>query len=194
MLAELDNTIGAVLSHEITQIESGDVEVSFEAPDREWSGRLSRPTVNCFLYEVHENLDHRAADWQVSRHDLQATVRKGPMRFDVTYHISVWAREVDDEHQLLWSVLRALARHESLPVHLLRGNLKDQPYAPHTQLSQSSAARTNPADLWQAVDNRIRPSITYVVTLLLDPGVAQTYPVVLTRHTLLNDGVPRPTR
>jgi len=39
--------------------ELGLFSLSFEEPDREWSGRLSRPTVNCFLYDVRENHEFR---------------------------------------------------------------------------------------------------------------------------------------
>jgi hypothetical protein len=41
--------------------------------------------------------------------------------------------------------------------------------------------RTQPADLWQAVDNRIRPALTYVVTLAVDPNLVFVDPLVFTR-------------
>jgi hypothetical protein len=37
----------------------------------------------------------------------------------------------------------------------------------------------NVGDLWSALDNRIRPALTYVVTLALDPELVVTTPVVL---------------
>jgi hypothetical protein len=45
--------------------------------------------------------------------------------------------------------------------------------------------RTNPADLWQAVDNRIRPGLRYTATLALDPEMEITSPLVFTRRQRL---------
>src|SRR5579872_2360538 len=58
MFADLDETIRQLLIHGVP-LDLSEVDVSFDAPDREWSGRLSRPTVNCFLYDVRENLEMR---------------------------------------------------------------------------------------------------------------------------------------
>ncbi len=52
MFADLDETIRDLLIKNVP-IDLTEVDISFEAPDREWSGRLSRPTVNCFLYDVN---------------------------------------------------------------------------------------------------------------------------------------------
>jgi hypothetical protein len=41
---------------------------------------------------------------------------------------------------------------------------------------------TNPADVWNALDNEIRPSITLVVTLALDPYQPFITPLVRTRE------------
>jgi hypothetical protein len=80
-------------------------------------------------------------------------------------------------------------RHRTLPEDILQGGLRDraiQPFDIPTHVAQPDQAPRNPADLWQALDNRIRPSLTYVVTLALDPAVL-TLPLVLTRVTRLVD-------
>jgi hypothetical protein len=39
---------------------------------------------------------------------------------------------------------------------------------------------TNPAEVWSALDNEMRPSVSYIVTLALDPWAIVTGPVVRT--------------
>src|SRR5258708_35695380 len=103
MFADLDETIRQLLIHHVP-LNLSEVDVSFDAPDREWSGRLSRPTVNCFMYDVRENADLREAAWDFSRDTANGTVtrKKLPVRFNAIYNVTVWARAPEDEHRLLW--------------------------------------------------------------------------------------------
>jgi hypothetical protein len=54
MIDELDEVLRQLLVREIP-IKNGEVDIKFEQPKREWSSRLSRPTLNLFLYDVREN-------------------------------------------------------------------------------------------------------------------------------------------
>lgn len=182
MFADLDESLRELLVRHVP-LDLSEVEVSFEAPDREWSGRLTRPTVNCFLYDIHENVERREQDWAVSRDPSTHVVtrKKGPLRIDATYYLTVWARAPEDEHGLLWRLLATLARFPVLPRELLAGDLVDQPFPIPARLAQPDGTRTSATDLWQALDNRVRPSLSYVVTLALDPSLTYTSPIVLTR-------------
>jgi Pvc16 N-terminal domain len=185
MFADLDETIRELLIR-CVPLELAEVDVSFEAPDREWSGRLSRPTVNCFLYDVRENLELRQTDWEVQRRSNgTATIRRLPTRIDATYQVTVWARAPEDEHRLLWRVMAALFRNQSIPESLLQGELREQPFPLKAQVAQPHQSRANPAELWQALDNRVRPVLTYTVTLALDPDQVYTSPLVFTSVTRL---------
>ena len=79
MFADLDETIRQLLIKGIP-LDLSEVDVSFEAPDREWSGRLSRPTINCFLYDVRENLDLRATDFEHMRNNGKGTTTTSAFR------------------------------------------------------------------------------------------------------------------
>jgi hypothetical protein len=68
-----------------------------------------------------------------------------------------------------------------LPEPTLAGVLQDQPYPLHARVAQPGEQRTSATDLWQALDNRVRPSLSYVVTLALDPQIVFTSPMVFTR-------------
>ena len=183
MFADLDETIRQLLIKQVP-LDLSEVDISFEAPDREWSGRLSRPTINCFLYDVRENLDLRATDFEQMRNNGKGTTtsRRVPARIDATYQVTIWARAPEDEHQLLWRVLVVLFRNPVLTDDVLQGTLKNQLFPTPAKVIQPNQARANPAELWQSIDNRIRPALTYTVTVPLDPEIVFTDGIVFTRR------------
>lgn len=170
MLVDLDETVRQLLIRYIP-LDPAQVDISFDLPDREWSARLTRPTINCFLYDLRENHRLRMANWETRRGVNTATRQKGPLRMDATYQVTTWARANEDQHRLLWRTLAALARHPVLSPDLLVGELKDQPLPVSTMVAQPEQAPANIGDFWNAIDNRVRPVLTYVVTLSLDPEV-----------------------
>ena len=50
MLQLLDESIEAFLRASVRSL--ADVDVAFEAPDREWGAGLNKPTVNLFLWDL----------------------------------------------------------------------------------------------------------------------------------------------
>jgi len=182
VLADLDETIRQLVLRHVP-LDPGEVDVSFEAPDKDWSGRLTRPTLNCFLYDISENMELRQAEWEVTRPSPTntRTRRRGVLRVNVTYNVAVWARVAEDEHRLLWRVYAALARHPIIPMELMVGEIREQNVAINTRVGQPDPTRASVTDLWQAVDNRIRPSLRYTVVLPLDPEISITSPMVFTR-------------
>jgi hypothetical protein len=182
VLADLDETIRQLVVRHVP-LDLGEVDVSFETPDRDWSGRLSRPTLNCFLYDIGENLELRQSEWEVTRPSPNhtRTRRRGVLRVNVTYNVAVWAKVAEDEHRLLWRVYAALARHPIIPPDVMVGEIREQIIPINARVGQPDAARASVTDLWQAVDNRIRPSLRYTVVVPLDPEVSITSPMVFTR-------------
>jgi uncharacterized protein DUF4255/carboxypeptidase family protein len=193
VFADLDETIRQLLISEVP-LNLSEVDVSFDTPDREWSSRLSRPTVNCFLYDIRENIDLRATDFEMMRSNGKgtSTSKRVPARIDATYQITIWARAPEDEHQLLWRVLVVLFRNPVLSDDVLQGGLKNQIFPTPAKIIQPNQARANPAELWQSIDNRIRPALTYTVTVPLDPDIVFTDPMVFTRRMRIfgGDGSP----
>jgi hypothetical protein len=180
LFADLDETLRQTLIRYVP-LDPSEIEISFDTPDREWSGGLTRPAINCFLYDVRENHKLRLSGWEVRRDGANKTAGrvKGPLRINATYQVTTWARAHEDEHRLLWRVLAALMRHPILPQDLLTGALREQPYPIPTHVGQPEHLPSNVGDLWSALDNRIRPSLTYVVTLALDPELVVTSPLVV---------------
>ncbi len=87
------------------KLGTGAIDLTFDAPDREWAGKLTKPTVNLFLYDIHENMDYRQNYWVVERHGRGPfTKSKPPLWIDVSYLVTVWASAVEDEHRLIWHI------------------------------------------------------------------------------------------
>ena len=63
MLADLDETLRGLLKDELERHGFEGVDIAFDAPSREWSGQLSKPTVNIFLYDLREAEALRTSEW-----------------------------------------------------------------------------------------------------------------------------------
>jgi len=181
VITDLDETIKQLLIKK-GAFDPTEVDISFGVPDREWSASISKPTVNFYLYDIRENHELRTLDWFVEKDpNGMATRKKNPSRMDLSYLITVWTNDIEDEHRLLWHVLLTLSSYRQLPEELLSGQLTGQYYPIKTSTAQPDGLLSNPADFWAALDNELKPSISYVVTLPLDLDVALTSPVVRTK-------------
>jgi hypothetical protein len=182
MIADLDETLRQLLIAELP-IKNGEIEISFDQPKREWSSRLTRPTVNLFLYDVRENpvLRHHGMEPMPNGrlpNDI-AHQKRTPLRVDCFYMLTTWAAEPEDEHRLMTRVLLALFRYPVLPEARLIGGLKHQEFDIQTHLAIHDRL-TNPAEVWSSLDNELRPTVPLIITLALDPWTEVTGPIVRT--------------
>jgi hypothetical protein len=182
MIDELDEVLRKFLIREIP-IKNSDVDIKFDLPKREWSARLNRPTLNLFLYDIRENVKLRQAQpmWEIERDKDQAIQRRKPVRLDLHYMITAWASEPEDEHRLLSRTLMAFFRHAHLPEDLLSESFQGQP-VPIPVMAAQQEELQNPADVWSALDNEMRPAIVCVLTLALNPYHPLTTSLVRTRE------------
>lgn len=181
MISELDETIKQLLIKK-GAFDPAEVDIGFGTPDREWAASISKPTVNFYLYDIRENHQLRSTEWIVEKDQNGiATRKKNPNRIDLSYLITIWTNDIEDEHRLLWHVLLTLSRYPNLPEELLSGRLAGQKYPIKTSTAQPDGLFKSPADFWGALDNKLKPSINYVVTLPLDLDIAVTAPLVRTK-------------
>lgn len=195
MIDDLDEALRRLLIRELP-IANNEIDVKFDHPQREWSARLSRPTLNLFLYDLRENVRLRQSSppWNVIRNgDGTVTKRRKPVRMDFKYMITAWTNEAEDEHRLLGSTLLALFRNPFLPEDLLPERLQDQPEPIPIMAAQPDTFQ-QPADVWNAVDNEIRPAIACVITLAVDPYLPMTTPLVRTRELRLGPSQDPPSQ
>ncbi len=184
MIHELDEALRQLLIQEIP-IRNGEVDVAFDQPKREWSARLNRPTLNLFLFDLHENKKLRQTHpvWEVDRSEdnNSAVKRRRPVRMDLRYLVTAWAAEPEDEHHLLTRTSLAFFRHPRLSEEMLPEPLKNQD-PPIALVIAQQEDYGNPADFWSAMDNELRPALCCVVTLALDPYRQLVGPLVRTRE------------
>ncbi|MCL6429564.1 MAG: DUF4255 domain-containing protein [Anaerolineae bacterium] len=193
MISDLDEVLRQLLIRELP-VRNGEVNIDFQQPRREWSSRLSRPTLNLFLYHLRENTTLRQPEWEIRRNgDGTVTRRRTPVRMDLHYMITAWAAEPEDEHRLLTRTLMALFRNAILPDDLLSESLRDQPVPIPIRVADPEFLR-NPADLWNVLDNELRPAISCVVTLALNPYQELVGPLVRTRELRFGQAVGLPLR
>jgi hypothetical protein len=181
VINDLDESIKQLLLKK-GALNSTEVNISFEAPNGDWAASQSKPAINIYLYDIHENHDLRSYEWTVEHNnDRTATKKKTPLRVDFSYLVTVWTKDVEDEHRLLGHIMAVLCRHPFLPEEILQGTLKGLEYPVHASTAQPDGLVKNPADFWSALDNQLKPYIDYVVTLPVDLDIALTAPVVSTK-------------
>lgn len=186
MIPDVDEVLKKLLIHEI-RIKGNEVDIRFEQPKREWSSRLSKPTINLFLFDIRENLRLRGAEQYrtIKRPDGVSEIRRNPVRMDLRYIMSAWVKEPEDEHLLLASAINGLLRNPFLPEKLLTKNLKDQP-APMPLEVATFPPEAGPIDkfseIWGVLDNEMRPGILLTVTVSFDPYTPMEYKQVRTRE------------
>jgi hypothetical protein len=183
MINDLDEVLRKLLIREIP-IKNNDVEIKFDQPSREWSSRLNRPTLNLFLFDIRENAKLRQArpTWTMERqYDGSITRRIKAVRVDLHYMVTAWANDPEDEHRLLAGTLLALFRNPELPEELLPESLQNQPAPIAIMVAQEDELR-NPTDVWNVLDNEMRPAVNCVITVALDPYRPIVGPMVRTRE------------
>ncbi|HWQ14148.1 MAG TPA: Pvc16 family protein [Roseiflexaceae bacterium] len=166
MLHDLDETIRRLLI-DAGGFDPATVDISFDIPNREWSAGITRPTLNCYLFDIHERRALREEGWRTEGRGTRESARRPPpLFFEMTYLITAWTAQVEDEHQLLWRALATLMDHPVLPEEYLQGELRTSHEWPvHTTVAQLEGVLKSPGEFWTALENQLKPSLSYVVTL-----------------------------
>jgi hypothetical protein len=180
MIHDLDETLKDILQKR-GGLNGGDIDIAFDQPTGEWAAGLNRPTVNFYLYDIRENTELRARQPRVQRRqDGTAQTVFPPKRIDLSYLITVWARNPEDEHQLLWRVLGTLAKLKYIEPEDGKGSVQRQPARMPTEVALPSEALRNMPDLWGVMENQLKPSINFQVTVALDLDEVFEAPMVFT--------------
>lgn len=178
MLSDFDKTLENLLIAE-GNLNKGEIDVAFDPPTGEWSSRLSRPTLNCWCFDMRENIKLRIPDRTVSSNGGAARIGIPVRRMDLTYLITAWARKVEDEHQLLWRALGAMKRFTALEPEQCEGALRYQEHNVPLTVADMSTLQTNLVDLWSVLENQMRLGFVLVATIELDTRFGFDVPLVL---------------
>jgi len=146
------------------------VDIAFDAPSRDWSGQLSKPTVNLFLYDLREAESLRPSEWtSVTNKNGRRLESRPPMVMECSYAVTAWTHAVEDEHRLLSQVLAILFAFPQLPEDRLNGRLVNgsQPWPIKGRIGQGKGEKS---DFWSAVGGQYKVSLDYVVRLSVESG------------------------
>ena len=162
-IADLDEGLRDLLRSDLRRHGFDGVEISFDAPTREWAGKLTGPAVSLFLYDIREARD-RASSTPESR---EAFMVSPPLQLALTYAVTAWTKAVEDEHRLLSQVLAILFSHARLPHDVLGDRASGVRGPVDTAVGRP---REDKSDFWSAVGGQYKASIDYVVQITIESG------------------------
>jgi len=109
VIQTVDDAIRILFEREV--LNGVDVDVVFDTPSDEWAERRNSPTVNVYLFDIREDLKHRAVGRTPVRDAAgRVTAQIHPTRwFNLFYVVTAWTQRPEDEHRILASLLYCLA-------------------------------------------------------------------------------------
>lgn len=171
MLHLLDESIEAFLRASVP-LGAQEIDVSFEAPDKDWSAQLNRPTVNLFLWDIARSTQRAESGFDRRMVNGVFSEQRVPVAVEFRYLVTAWTADNNDEHQLLGALLRTLLAAPALPPQFLTGDLGEMGEA--TIVTPSTRDRVQ-TDLWKALDGQLKPGIE--ITLTLDVPAGEPIPL-----------------
>src|SRR5437868_11251433 len=174
MIHDVDESLRTLVRRDV--LNGANIEVSFEAPTRDWSSRRNSPTLNLYLYDIHEDLQRREVQHEEIRGDNGRVIgrRPPPRRFKLSYLVTAWTQRPEDEHRLLSAVLSCFLRNEIIPRELAAGALASQKFPSYLTIALPPSSDRSISDVWSALGRELKPSLDLVVTAPVD--VARAMP------------------
>ncbi|MGH2894773.1 MAG: Pvc16 family protein [Solirubrobacteraceae bacterium] len=166
-IADLDEALRTLLKRELEKHGFEGVEIAFDAPSKEWSGKLTGPTVDLFLYDMREALDRAAATPSERRTNGVAVVADPPLQLELTYAVTAWTKAVEDEHRLLSQVLAVLYSYSDIPPDVIAQSASTTLARAETSVGRP---REEKADFWTSVGGQYKASIDFVVQIVIESG------------------------
>ena len=194
-IADLDEALRKLLRRELERHGFEGVEIAFDAPSKDWSGKLTSPTVDLFLYDLREAVE-RAADHA----DRDARQRPGDRdAAAAAARADLLGDRLDEGGRGRAPAALAGARRSSSPTSSLPGDVLGRQRAqrrPALAEARRSVGRPREekADFWSSVGGTYKASIDYVVHITIESGATFVRgPEVRTQtiRTRLSDGPAR---
>ncbi len=180
MIAEVDDGLRSLVKREA--LNGSDVDLSFEAPTKEWAGRRNTPTVDFYLYDIREDLKWRAyGSVDVKDANGHTIGRQAPPKyFRLSYLVTAWTQRPEDEHRLLSAILLCLLKHPMIPPSDLSGAILDQGVPVRLSVALPPPDERTVSEVWTALGGELKPSLDVGCLMAVDvDGIKQTAPPVL---------------
>lgn len=168
MLDHLDESIEAFF-RAVVPLGSTEVDVSFEAPDREWSAKLTRPTVNIFLWDIRRSASRSRAGLEEVERDGQRVRRMALPTIELRYLITAWTSDHGDERALLGGLMSAILRHSHIPDEFLASGLAGV-RPPSILMARSGEEHI---DVFRALEGQLKPGINMITVADVDTGAGE---------------------
>lgn len=164
MIPEVDRALSTLIERDA--LDSEEVELSFDAPTKEWAGRRNAPTVDVYLYDIREDLRRRECGWLGEYDDSRRLLSRHqpPRHFKLSYLVTAWTQLPEDEHRLLSALITSFLRFDALPPDVLTGSLAELGLPVPVTLALPPPEDRSFADVWTALGGELKPSIDLVVT------------------------------
>lgn len=190
MIDLFDETLRDLVRREVAN--GSQVEVSLEAPTKEWAARRNAPTISLYLYDIRDDLERRESQWvEVRDADGRVKERRPPARrFRLSYLVTAWTQRPEDEHRLLSACLACFLRHEALAPRELTGALAEQPTSVELSIALPPGQDRSIADVWSALGGELKPSLDLVasVPVVVDRRQEAAPPVLELPHVVAHTG------
>ncbi|MFE7765411.1 DUF4255 domain-containing protein [Streptomyces sp. NPDC057438] len=165
MIHEVDEVLKGLIGG--GALAGSGIDVSFEAPTRDWAARRNAPAVNTYLYDIREDVSRRQRGHMPVRDERDIVVRRRqpPRWFRLSYLVTAWTKQPQDEHRLLSAVLATLLPHELLPADRLPGALGALGLTVPLSVAGLHTESRSLAEIWSALGGELKPSLDLVVTV-----------------------------
>ncbi len=169
MIHDVDETLRALIRRDV--VNGSGVDISFEAPTKEWAAKRTIPTVNVYLYDIREETSRRDTAFEEVRDETGRVVarRQPPRRFRLSYLLTAWTQRPEDEHRLLALLLGTFLKGDLLPEDVLAGSLRDAPKPTICHVALPPPEDRSISDVWSALGGELKPSLDLVVIAPFDP-------------------------
>lgn len=165
MLEFVDASLEALLRATVP-LSATDVDVAFEAPSREWSAKLNRPTVNLFLWDIRRATDRARTGMEQVERNGQRIRRLALPRVELRYLMTAWTSEHRDERALLGGLLRVALAHHEIPRTYVAAGIADLD-PPAMMVARAGEAQV---DILKTLEGQIKPALDLVITTEVDIG------------------------
>ncbi|MDQ0788170.1 hypothetical protein QFZ64_003667 [Streptomyces sp. B3I8] len=164
VIHEVDEVLKDLLSG--GALAGSGVDITLDAPTRDWAARRNAPTVNAYLYDIREDVSRRHRGHIAVRDERNVVIkrRQPPRWFRLSYLVTAWTRRPQDEHRLLSAVLATLLPRELLPPSDLPDALRELGLSVPVTVAGVQSESRSLAEIWSALGGELKPSVDLVIT------------------------------
>jgi len=166
MLDLVDESLEAFLRATVP-LSARDVDVSFLPPEREWSAKLTRPTVNIFLWDIRRSAERSRSGMETIQVDGRTVYRLALPRIELRYLLTAWTTDHADERLLLAGILRTVLAHGAVPEEYQAEALRQLGPLPLVM----PVTGEQHVDVFRTLEGQLKPGVNVVVHAVVDTGV-----------------------